>query len=183
MNFEITQHELFKLYVEVGTLFLGETLNIPEPTIFIGEDSKLDKFMIDSIHKYCTASKELHILLEESKDEDIINSFRNSLNEVIAQSRMGKKRKFESVEEEICQQKPQLRKRFPPDSIKTLRDWILKNALNPFPSQEEKMELSEKTGLTIQQVNQWLTNARRRIIKPMINTVNDTNLTLEDFFS
>lgn len=47
----------------------------------------------------------------------------------------------------------------------TLRDWIFAHSKQPYPTEQEKIMLSQKTGLTIVQINNWMSNARRRILK------------------
>ncbi|KAI9723271.1 MAG: hypothetical protein M1812_001153 [Candelaria pacifica] len=44
----------------------------------------------------------------------------------------------------------------------TLRGWFNHHIKHPYPSDEEKAELMELTGLTIQQVSNWFINSRRR---------------------
>ncbi|XP_054866314.1 homeobox protein Meis1a [Amphiprion ocellaris] len=41
--------------------------------------------------------------------------------------------------------------------------------VHPYPSDEQKKQLAQDTGLSILQVNNWFINIRRRIIQPMIN--------------
>jgi len=43
-----------------------------------------------------------------------------------------------------------------------MREWLSKHYSNPYPSQDEKRELAELAGLTIEQVNNWFTNYRMR---------------------
>jgi Homeobox KN domain len=45
---------------------------------------------------------------------------------------------------------------------KALRHWFACHMDHPFPSDEEKVELTDRSGLTRTQVDNWFTNARRR---------------------
>jgi len=48
------------------------------------------------------------------------------------------------------------------EAVKILRVWLQDNALHPYPSELEKQELKQKTGLRKEQISNWLANARRR---------------------
>lgn len=52
--------------------------------------------------------------------------------------------------------------RLPKKAVKCLKNWIYEHRFNPYPDNEEKLQLVSKTKLTLAQVNRWLTNARRR---------------------
>lgn len=52
--------------------------------------------------------------------------------------------------------------RHPWNSTHILRQWYAANSAWPYPTAEEKDELSRRTGLSIRQVSQWFVNARRR---------------------
>jgi len=56
------------------------------------------------------------------------------------------------------------RSRLPPSSVAIFRHWLFNHLESPYPSEEEKEELAHKAGLRITQVNNWFTNARRRIL-------------------
>ena len=52
--------------------------------------------------------------------------------------------------------------RFPRNAVRILKEWVATHANHPYPSEEEKDELKERTGLKTSQIANWLANARRR---------------------
>jgi Homeobox KN domain len=46
-----------------------------------------------------------------------------------------------------------------------LRAWLYSNVQRPYPTEQQKVELCELTGLSAVQVNNWFSNARRRILR------------------
>ncbi|KAK0327918.1 hypothetical protein LTR82_001436 [Friedmanniomyces endolithicus] len=52
--------------------------------------------------------------------------------------------------------------RFPRHAVKILRDWLDSHVDHPYPTEEEKVELEQRTELQPSQVANWLANARRR---------------------
>ena len=50
-----------------------------------------------------------------------------------------------------------------------LRTWLFSHRDKPYPSEDEKMELVNATGLTLVQINNWFSNARRRILNKKDN--------------
>ena len=50
-----------------------------------------------------------------------------------------------------------------------LKEWLHKHLTNPYPSDAEKFNLANKTGLTVHQVHNWFKNARRREFKSLID--------------
>ena len=46
-----------------------------------------------------------------------------------------------------------------------LRKWLFAHVDTPYPTEKEKKELCQVTGLTIVQVNNWFSNARKRVLK------------------
>ena len=59
-------------------------------------------------------------------------------------------------------------KDFPKVVTNILRAWLIQHLTRPYPTKDEKKQLCQETGLSIHQVNNWFSNARRRIIQPMI---------------
>ncbi|KAH3758796.1 homeobox protein TGIF2L [Pelomyxa schiedti] len=66
----------------------------------------------------------------------------------------------------ICTSLPQKRKRskLPPDATKILKAWLFSHKEKPYPTDDEKLALAERTNLSLLQLNNWFTNARRRIL-------------------
>jgi len=56
------------------------------------------------------------------------------------------------------------RSRLPANAVSIFRQWFFNHLDKPYPSEEEKEDLARKTGLKLVQVNNWFTNARRRIV-------------------
>ncbi|KAJ4232997.1 hypothetical protein NW759_001780 [Fusarium solani] len=57
---------------------------------------------------------------------------------------------------------PKIGARFTLQTVKILRDWFGSHIQAPYPSEEEKMQLQQRTGLNQTQIENWLANARRR---------------------
>ncbi|KZL79151.1 c2h2 type zinc finger domain-containing protein [Colletotrichum incanum] len=57
---------------------------------------------------------------------------------------------------------PKIGTRFSRDSTRILRQWLSSHSHHPYPSEEEKKILLQRTGLNKIQITNWLINARRR---------------------
>ncbi|XP_066969533.1 homeobox protein homothorax isoform X36 [Macrobrachium rosenbergii] len=80
----------------------------------------------------------------------------------------------EGTEEDEDGSKKNQKKRgiFPKVATNILRAWLFQHLTHPYPSEDQKKQLAQDTGLTILQVNNWFINARRRIVQPMIDQSN-----------
>ena len=58
----------------------------------------------------------------------------------------------------------QRRTRLPPAATRYLKNWIFEHADHPYPTEDEKAEFCNMTNLSLNQINNWFTNARRRIL-------------------
>ncbi|XP_035142013.1 homeobox protein Meis3 isoform X3 [Callithrix jacchus] len=78
--------------------------------------------------------------------------------------------------EDLDQERRRNKKRgiFPKVATNIMRAWLFQHLSHPYPSEEQKKQLAQDTGLTILQVNNWFINARRRIVQPMIDQSNRT---------
>uniref|UniRef100_A0A2K5F1P2 Meis homeobox 3 n=1 Tax=Aotus nancymaae TaxID=37293 RepID=A0A2K5F1P2_AOTNA len=78
--------------------------------------------------------------------------------------------------EDLDQERRRNKKRgiFPKAATNIMRAWLFQHLSHPYPSEEQKKQLAQDTGLTILQVNNWFINARRRIVQPMIDQSNRT---------
>jgi len=83
-----------------------------------------------------------------------------------------KKARKDSEKDDPKGRQPKKRGIFPKQATNILRAWLFQNLTHPYPSEEQKKQLSQQTGLTILQVNNWFINARRRIVQPMIDSSN-----------
>lgn len=79
-------------------------------------------------------------------------------------------------DDELDKDKRRQKKRgiFPKVATNIMRAWLFQHLTHPYPSEEQKKQLAQDTGLTILQVNNWFINARRRIVQPMIDQSNRT---------
>ncbi|KAG0299585.1 hypothetical protein BGZ97_003622, partial [Linnemannia gamsii] len=57
----------------------------------------------------------------------------------------------------------------PKSVTSVLKSWLVQNAIHPYPTEEEKMRLSEATQLSMNQISNWFINARRRILQPILH--------------
>jgi len=59
----------------------------------------------------------------------------------------------------------------PKSATNLLKKWLFDHMFHPYPTEEEKAALCSSTGLSVSQINNWFINARRRILKPMVEGV------------
>lgn len=68
-----------------------------------------------------------------------------------------------------------------------LEDWFFQNIKKPYASRKQKIELAERTSLSISQVSNWLLNKRKRFKKKKFKTSSNrlstkAKLTLSEYF-
>ncbi|KAI8344383.1 homeobox KN domain-containing protein [Chlamydoabsidia padenii] len=53
-----------------------------------------------------------------------------------------------------------------------LKKWLLEHCRNPYPTEEEKLQLKHETQLTLNQISNWFINARRRTLPVILAKLN-----------
>jgi len=56
------------------------------------------------------------------------------------------------------------------ESVAILKAWFYENLDHPYPTADQKEQLSKQTGLTYLQVSNWFTNSRKRVWAPGIRS-------------
>eukprot|EP00794_Sanderia_malayensis_P020298 gene20298-22287_t len=79
---------------------------------------------------------------------------------------------FINDDEDKDKRKQKKRGIFPKMATNIMKAWLFQHLTHPYPSEEQKRQLANETGLTILQVNNWFINARRRVVQPMIDASN-----------
>ncbi|KAJ5076201.1 homeobox protein [Anaeramoeba ignava] len=61
----------------------------------------------------------------------------------------------------------------PTESKRILLIWLFYNIQNPYPTKREKQQLCEKANMNLEQVNNFFINARRRILRPIVEAIQE----------
>ncbi|GAB1600341.1 homeobox protein TGIF2 isoform X4 [Argonauta hians] len=69
-----------------------------------------------------------------------------------------------------CSKRKRTRGNLPKEAVDYLMKWLHRNRFRAYPCEETKRKMAKDTGLTIQQVNNWYINARRRILPALISS-------------
>lgn len=64
--------------------------------------------------------------------------------------------------------KKRQRSNLPKPVTAILKKWLAEHKKHPYPNEDEKCQLVRQTGLARNQISNWFINARRRILRPML---------------
>lgn len=68
--------------------------------------------------------------------------------------------------------KDKKRGNLPSSAKRILKSWLETHSDNPYPTEKEKEELIERTGITSGQLCNWFINARRRLLPKLLQQKN-----------
>ncbi|KAI9280677.1 homeobox KN domain-containing protein [Sporodiniella umbellata] len=66
----------------------------------------------------------------------------------------------------------------PKEVTEFLKQWLLMHKRHPYPTEREKQQLADETGLMVSQISNWFINARRRILQPLLESENRQQMDL-----
>lgn len=128
---------------------------------------------------FASNSKDMMIFQSEEDAKELIQIVLLDVKKVIldkalsvieerkASLQQAKKERHRSIEREISDYTPtsstkKKRPNLPVHAKDILSTWFREHVDHPYPTQSEKMELSELTGLSLQKVDNWFINERSR---------------------
>ncbi|MES1913064.1 MAG: hypothetical protein MHM6MM_005294 [Cercozoa sp. M6MM] len=57
----------------------------------------------------------------------------------------------------------------PKSAVQQLKHWLFAHFAAPYPTEDDKLQLAARTGLTASQITYWFINARARVWRPMVD--------------
>ncbi len=126
-------------------------------------------------HNISTISLAPHEMTEESYLQHLrsmMKYFRHKVTHEIHEkinSKQGVKRELQPSTSESPIKRP--RKNLSKDVVLVLKDWLEIHKENPYPDDNEKLQLMQQTKLSKKQVENWFVNARKRYLKAQDKTL------------
>eukprot|EP00696_Hemimastix_kukwesjijk_P009547 gnl/Hemi2/22055_TR7352_c0_g1_i1.p1 gnl/Hemi2/22055_TR7352_c0_g1~~gnl/Hemi2/22055_TR7352_c0_g1_i1.p1 ORF type:complete len:194 (-),score=67.71 gnl/Hemi2/22055_TR7352_c0_g1_i1:45-626(-) len=130
--------------------------------LYLTASKKLD----EDCKKYC--EKYTQLLLQRGgappQSHDVATKL-NMVKEKFSNARANLKRKCNEEVEKLCGGR---RGKLPRTATDCLMRWFSDHVQNPYPTDVEKQQLLEESGLTLRQLNDWFINTRRRTWAPIM---------------
>jgi hypothetical protein len=113
------------------------------------------------------------------------NSIDSSQREMVQQILQKKKRPFDVMASQsgsdLLSQDQKKQKHFlPQTSVQHLKEWFYDHLDHPYPTSDQKENLSKLSGLTYLQVSNWFTNTRKRVWAPSLRLINRETIDKQD---
>jgi len=177
---------------------VGTDINIsPEKLLQIKEslefceDSEAEDFMTIFIEglKICRSELEKMDTLSDEFCASYLDALKTT-SQVLQEETKGIEMKRKSVDFEMenthteeTTSSPNGKKRrgnLPKPATNLLKKWLFDHLYHPYPLEEEKAMLSSQTGLSLNQISNWFINARRRILQPMLDSVRQQQVEIDE---
>ncbi|EFC43852.1 homeodomain-containing protein [Naegleria gruberi] len=68
----------------------------------------------------------------------------------------------------------------PKQAVSIMKEWLFSHKENPYPTEEEKIQIQNQTGLSQKRINYWFINARRRLLPNSENKKRPTSNNFPD---
>lgn len=106
---------------------------------------------------------------EDAEDSDYGTAPRKRQRAVSSSRRRGRRDAAASTQQG-GRGRAKSRRNLPRSAIAHLKEWLLspQHVNYPYPTEEEKEKLARKAGLTLKQLTNWFTNARKRLWAPLM---------------
>lgn len=175
---------IYRLYTKKRVLSLDD-LSVLQASvssqIYKKAMSDPDKYLIETIKKFSdliyqsVLTKEVFLkkrdqifLQFEYNISSILNSdlttSESSSDEALSSQDLISTNKRILTANSISSAKISKRSNYPKNVTFILKHWLQNNLGHPYPDEDQKLKLSQQTGLCLTQINNWFINARRRIL-------------------
>jgi len=145
--------------MENAVLSAIELTNNPQFNRIMSKAETEIDHMLDSVDSFCKD------ILESAKNDKEPNKENLSISSLAVApthkcTKTGKMKSKTAL-------KTRKQARMPKKSSDILREWLIQHADNPYPTDDEKVELCLRTNLTMATLNQWFINSRRRVLNSL----------------
>lgn len=104
------------------------------------------------------------------EQDTVFKEVESKMNKILSMLKDKYLSKVFSLQENVLM-KAKKRGNLPKSAINVLKNWLYQHFLHPYPTEDEKRDISRQTNLTITQINNWFINARVRTWRPMLENM------------
>jgi hypothetical protein len=157
-----------------GPTHHGNTLHLNQMIQAVANEPELQEFMNsfqevvassireqEELHKFITGFTQTLLGMNESKLSDSLDSPKNDFP---SPSLDPSDDWTDSPSTSPRNRRQRSGRRLPSQSTGLLKRWIKEHSHHPYPTEQEKVDMMDKTGMNLKQINNWFINARRRYL-------------------